>query len=68
MTPTRTFLTVAEMAAYLGVSHKTIYRRLDAGLIFQAPLGSGAIRIPASELDRFSGIEPIPAAAENSND
>ena len=65
MMPTPAFFTVDEMAALLGVSHKTIYRRLEDGLIRRAPLGGRTIRIPASELDRLSGIEPANSSTEN---
>jgi len=52
------FRTVAECAAFLGVSEKTIRRRLADGSLRKAPLGGRAIRIPVSELHRLCGIEP----------
>ncbi len=57
MTEHRGFITVEQMAAYLGVSTKTIRRRLAEGTIKKAPLGRRLIRIPASELDRLDGSE-----------
>jgi excisionase family DNA binding protein len=65
MMPTPAFFTVDEMAALLGVSHKTIYRRLEDGLIRRAPLGGRLIRIPASELDRLDGIGTGTPSTEN---
>jgi excisionase family DNA binding protein len=49
------FLTVEEVAAQLGVSTKTIRRRLKDGTIRRAPLGGRAVRIPASEIARLAG-------------
>ena len=60
------FLSVEQMAAYLGVSTKTIYRRLADGTIRKAPLGSRLIRIPASEIDRLDGSEPYGTLTDNS--
>jgi excisionase family DNA binding protein len=62
MTDRGRFLTVDEMAAYLGVCPKTIRRRLRDGSIRKAALGGRLIRIPASELDRITGFEPASIA------
>jgi excisionase family DNA binding protein len=51
------FLTVPEVAAILGVSEKTVQRRLRAGLLRQAPLGGRIVRVPAAELARLAGTE-----------
>ena len=52
------FLTVEEMAALLGVSVRTVRRRLQDGSLRRAPLGGRAVRIPATELGRLEGILP----------
>lgn len=51
----RPFLTVAETAAQLGVSEKTIRRRIASGELQAVQLGrpGAAIRIDAAELERF---------------
>ena len=49
------FLTVPEVAALLGVSQKTVNRRLRAGLLRKAPLGGRIVRITATEFARFAG-------------
>ena len=67
MRPTR-FLTIAEVAALLGVSTKTVRRRLRDGSLRKAPLGGRAVRIPASELDRMEGITPEQQAHEDDPD
>ena len=50
------FLTIDEAAALLGVSTRTIRRRLKDGSLRKALLGGRAVRIPASELNRLCGI------------
>ena len=49
------FLTVPEVAALLGVSQKTVNRRLRAGRLRKAPLGGRIVRITATEFARFAG-------------
>lgn len=65
MSELRSFLTVDEMAALLGVSTKTIRRRVADGSLARAPMGGRAVRIPATELDRLRGIAPLDGAFEN---
>ena len=52
------FLTIDEAAALMGVSTRTIRRRLKDGSLRKALLGGRAVRIPASELNRLCGILP----------
>ncbi len=53
------FFTVAEAAVLLGVSQKTIRRRIRSGHIRKAAIGGRAVRIPASEIARIaSGRAP----------
>jgi excisionase family DNA binding protein len=49
--PPRDFLTIGEAAAYVGVSQRTILRRLRDGTLTRHRLG-GAVRINRAELDR----------------
>ncbi len=53
--PAERFLTVPEVATILGVSAKTVCRRLRTGLLRKAPLGGRIVRIAAAELARFAG-------------
>ena len=70
------FLTIDEAAALLGVSTRTIRRRVKDGSLRKVLLGGRAVRIPASELDRLSGLlpqeetesEPLTAATAKSDD
>lgn len=50
------FLSIPEAAALLGVSARTVRRRLKDGSLRKAALGGRAVRIPARELDRLEGI------------
>ena len=55
------FLTVDEFAAELGVSTKTIRRRIDKGYLYASQAGgkNHAIRIPCGELERLkTGAQP----------
>lgn len=47
------YLTVEELAAIYGVSKKTIYRRVKAGLLRKAQIGGRVVRVEISELDRL---------------
>jgi excisionase family DNA binding protein len=49
------FLTIDELAANLGVSTRTIRRRLADGSLCKAPLGGRSVRIPLRELPRLLG-------------
>ena len=57
------FLSIDEAAALLGVSARTVRRRLKDGSLRKAALGGRAVRIPARELDRLEGI----ATEQNAN-
>jgi excisionase family DNA binding protein len=58
------FLTVEEAARFLRVSPPTIYRRVAEGRLPAVRLGagSGPLRIPVAELDRFLEGELLAAA------
>jgi excisionase family DNA binding protein len=58
------FLSVPEVAAILGVSEKTVRRRLRTGLLRKAALGGRIVRVPAAELVRLAGTA-IPQAETN---
>lgn len=45
--------TIAEMAARLGISARSVRRRIKAGLIRTVPIGGRLVRIPATELTRL---------------
>jgi excisionase family DNA binding protein len=45
---------IAQAAEALGVNRSTIYRRVVSGEILTLA-GTGIVRIPASELDRYLG-------------
>lgn len=62
------FFTVPEFAEILGVSTKTVRRRLTIGTIQRAPLGGRVVRIPASELSRLAGVSPERSSAEDTSD
>lgn len=47
----RDVVTIAEAAAYLGVSHKTIRRMIADGRLPAFRVGGGPIRILASDVD-----------------
>ena len=63
------FLTIDELAECLGVSTRTIRRRLADGSLRKAPLGGRSIRIPLRELHRLLGndsgsVEPVRPESE----
>ena len=50
------FVTVAELAAYVRLSERTIYREIAAGALTARRFGSsGNIRIPVHEARRYAG-------------
>lgn len=52
------YLTIDEFAALLGISSRTVRRRLKNRSLRKVALGGRVVRIPASELDRLEGIAP----------
>lgn len=58
------FLTIDEVATLLGVSTRTVRRRLKGGTLRRAPLGGRVVRIPASELNRLAGGPDQSSSAE----
>jgi excisionase family DNA binding protein len=53
-------LTVAEVAAALGVGEQSVRRRINDGTIAHFRVGS-AMRVPVEELDRIRRGEKVPA-------
>ena len=50
------FVTVAELAAYVRLNERTIYREIAAGALTARRFGSsGNIRIPVHEARRYAG-------------
>ena len=49
-----TFHTVEEVARMLGVSTKTVNRRIRDGLIRKVPMGGRLVRISSAELQRLA--------------
>jgi excisionase family DNA binding protein len=69
MTTERQFLTIDDLAECLGVSTRTIRRRLADGSLCKAPLGGRSVRIPLHELHRLlgndsGGVEPASSESE----
>ncbi len=62
------FLTVPEVAAVLGISEKTVRRRLRAGLLRKAALGGRIVRVPAAELVRLADTAIPQDGANTIND
>jgi excisionase family DNA binding protein len=52
--PEPTLLTLQEVAAALGISVKSVQRRIKAGVIRKAPIGGRLVRISADELRRLT--------------
>jgi excisionase family DNA binding protein len=48
--------TIREVADHLGVSPRTIQRRLRGGFVGKVPLGGRLVRIPLSEVQRLSAV------------
>ena len=57
------FVTVAELAAYVRLTRRTIYNEIEAGELRVRRFGSrGMIRIPIAEAQRYAGEAPYPPA------
>jgi excisionase family DNA binding protein len=54
-------LTIAEVAAALRMSEKSVQRRIKAGVIRTAPTGGRLVRISSDELRRLAAGEPLEA-------
>jgi excisionase family DNA binding protein len=60
------FHTVEEVARTLGVSSKTVRRRIEDGVILKAPMGGRLVRISSAELQRLAAGAPLrPTAASD---
>ena len=64
--PEPVLLTIAEVAAALRMSEKSVRRRIKAGLIRTAPTGGRLVRISSDELRRLAAGEPLEAPLKNS--
>ncbi len=57
------FVTVADLAAYLRLTTRMIYKEIDAGALRVRRFGlRGTIRIPIAEARRYAGEAPYPPA------
>ena len=57
------FVTVAELAAYVRLTRRTIYREIESGELRVRRFGlRGTIRIPIEEAQRYAGEAPYPPA------
>jgi excisionase family DNA binding protein len=56
------FHTIDEVARTLGVSAKTIGRRIRDGVIHKAPMGGRLVRISSAELQRLAAAAPFRTA------
>lgn len=61
------FLTTEEVAEALGLSTRTVRRRLKSGSIRKAPLEGRAVRISPLEMARLVGGAPQAEAENNSS-
>ena len=61
------FVTTAEAAEILGVSPRTIRRRIQDGSLRKAPLSGRAVRIPTAELSRLAYAEAPSSRANEAN-
>jgi excisionase family DNA binding protein len=59
--PEPVLLTIAEVAAALRMSEKSVQRRIKAGVIRTAPTGGRLVRISSDELRRLAAGEPLEA-------
>jgi excisionase family DNA binding protein len=57
--PEPTLLTLHEVAAALGMSIKSVQRRVKSGVIRKAPIGGRLVRISSDELRRLAGGDLI---------
>jgi excisionase family DNA binding protein len=63
--PAPVLLTIAEVAAALRISEKSVRRRIKAGVIRKASLGGRAVRISPDELQRLIAGTPLEEASED---
>ncbi len=67
--PAATFHTIEAVAVMLGVSARTVRRRVRDGAIRKAPLGGRLVRIPDSEIERLLTTDVAAwKISESSND
>jgi excisionase family DNA binding protein len=59
--PAPVLLTIAEVAAALRMSEKSIRRRIKSGIIRTAPTGGRLVRISSDELRRLAAGDPCQA-------
>jgi excisionase family DNA binding protein len=52
------FVTPMQLAAYVGVSRRTIYHHIDKGALAAVKIG-GAVRIALAEAQRYAGGVPV---------
>ena len=64
--PEPVLLTIAEVAATLRMSEKSVQRRIKAGVIRTAPTGGRLVRISSDELRRLAAGEPLEAPLKTS--
>jgi excisionase family DNA binding protein len=57
--PALVLLTVAEVAAALRMSQKSVRRRIKAGVIRTVPIGGRLVRISSDELHRLAAGAPL---------
>ena len=59
------FVTVAELAAYLRLTTRMIYKEIDGGALRVRRFGlRGTIRIPIEEAKRYAGEEGVHPAVD----
>ena len=59
------FVTVAELAAYVRLTTRMIYKEIDAGELRVRRFGlRGTIRIPIEEAQRYAGEEGVHPAVD----
>ena len=63
--PAPVLLTIAEVAAALRMSEKSVRRRIKNGLIRKASLGGRMVRISPDELQRLIAGTPLEEASED---
>ena len=63
--PSPVLLTIAETAAALRMSEKSVQRRIKDGTIRKASLGGRAVRISADELRRLTTGAPLEEVSED---
>jgi excisionase family DNA binding protein len=60
-------LTLDEVAAALGMSKKSVQRRIKSGLIRKAPIGGRLVRISADELRRLTASSLVSDKSEDTD-